>query len=84
MYDKFYDRYDNLFQLATGAAYDLHGRVLRPSVARRVVVQRELTLNSTEQAPTRTRPAPARWLGDRLVWLGEQLGAQHATWVAPQ
>jgi hypothetical protein len=69
------DRYDALFSHATGSAYDLKGRVLVPSVARRAVVQHDLALGSSELHIIRVRPAPARWLGDRLVWLGEWLGA---------
>ena len=83
MYD-ICDRYDWMFLLATGATYDLHGRVLDPSLARQAVIQRELTLQPAEQAATRTRSTPARWLGDRLVWLVERLGAQHATWGVPE
>ncbi len=70
------DTYDTkLFPYSTGSAYDLKGRVLVPSVARRAVVQRDLALGATEPIISRARPAPARWLGDRLVWLGEWLGA---------
>jgi hypothetical protein len=70
------DTYDTLFSHSTGSAYDLKGRVLVPSVARRAVVARDLDLGMTKSSLGRARPAPARWLGDRLVALGEWLGAR--------
>jgi hypothetical protein len=68
------DRYDTLFSHSTGSAYDLKGRVLVPSVARRAVVQADLAAGGGTVSGARIRPAPVRWMGDRLMWLGEWLG----------
>jgi hypothetical protein len=56
-----------------------------PVGERRLALAHELAqLLDQQRPPAPRRPAPARWLGERLVWLGTQLGATAMPAARPQ
>jgi hypothetical protein len=71
----------SLFEFQADRHIDHLRRVVIPAAEQRAMIEQELALLHAGPSP---RPAPLRWIGDRLVRLGERLRAGAAPTATPQ